>query len=119
MTETPKNALPRAAEPQDVRRPVKKMDKVVNTPSAPVPRWRTGGQRRALFLVLAIVCVGVPFVLKGAALHFPNAELTRNLIAPFMARIRPWDNLLVIGGAFASAVFWIAYFLAPRRATRA
>jgi hypothetical protein len=71
-----------------------------------------------VFLVLAVVCVGVPFVLKGALLHFPNAGLTRTIIAPFFARIRPWDNLLVIGGAVASAIFWMAYFLAPRRVTR-
>jgi len=71
-----------------------------------------------VFLVLAVVCVGVPFVLKGAFLHFPNADLTRIFIAPFFAQIRPWDNVLVIGGALASAIFWVAYFLAPRRVTR-
>jgi hypothetical protein len=76
-------------------------------------------KRRTLFLVLAVLCVGVPFVLKGAVLHFPSAYVTRDFIAPFFARIRPWDNLLVIGGALASAVFWVAYFLAPRRVIRA
>jgi hypothetical protein len=73
--------------------------------------------RRTVFLVLAILCIGIPFVLKGAIVHFPGAVVTRNLIAPVFARIRPWDNFLVIGGAIASAVFWFAFFLTARRSS--
>ena len=76
------------------------------------------GHRRTAFLVLAVLCIGVPFVLKGAIIHFPSAALTRDWIAPLFARIRPWDNFLVMGGALASALFWVAFFLAPRRASR-
>ena len=71
---------------------------------------------RSLFLALAVVFVAVPFFLKGALLHFPHSRLTRELISPLFAEIRPWDNFLVVGCMLVSAVFWVAYFLSRERA---
>ena len=81
--------------------------------SRPVPR------RRPLFLVLALVFVVVPFGLKGALLHFPHLGLTRVVIAPLFAQIRPWDNVFVVGSILVSAVFWVAYLFVRAPASRA
>ena len=73
-------------------------------------------RRRTLFLALAVAFAAVPFVLKGALLHFPNSTLTRVVVAPLVAGVRPRDNALVVGSVLVPAVSWVAYFVDRERA---